>query len=204
MKRTYSAQRIAAVLLMVLALAACSSKPKVTRLDSDERRDLSGRWNDTDSRIVSNTMIGEMLGGDWYGVRTKVTGKKPVVIVGRIANETMEHINTGAFVADLERAIINSGKIDFVAGGNVRDDVRRERLDQLSNASEETIKEFGREIGADYMLFGTVASFTDQAGGTRVVTYQIDMYLVDIEKNLKVWAGQETIKKEIKRRRLSL
>jgi hypothetical protein len=54
------------------------------------------------------------------------------------------------------------------------------------------------------MLFGTVASFTDQAGGTRVVTYQIDMYLVDIEKNLKVWAGQETIKKEIRRRRLSL
>jgi len=195
--------------LIILALAAallpsCSTRPKVTRLDSNEVTDLSGRWNDTDSRLVSDQMIGEMLENRWYADWTKTNEGKPVLIVGRMRNETMEHINTGAFVADLEHAIINSGKIAFVAGEKDRDDVRRERLDQLSNASEETIKEFGREIGADFMLFGSVVSFTDEVEGTKVVTYQVDMYLVDIEQNLKTWAGQKKIKKEIKRRKYGL
>lgn len=195
---------IAAVLTALLLVVSCSSQPKVTRMKSGEVTDLSGRWNDTDSRLVSETMVKEMLGSAWYGDWTKAKGEKPVVIVGRVANETMEHINSGAFVADCEHALINSGKIAFVAEGKDRDDVRRERLDQLSNASEETIKEFGREIGADFMLFGTISSFTDQSGGTKVVTWQVDMYLVDIEKNLKTWAGQRKIKKEIKRRRFGL
>ena len=198
------AKTILILCIVASLLPSCSTRPRVTRIDSDEVTDLSGRWNDTDSRLVSDQMIGEMLENRWYADWTKTNEEKPVVIVGRMGNETMEHINTGAFVADLEHAIINSGKIAFVAGEKDRDEVRRERLDQLSNASEETIKEFGREIGADFMLFGSVVSFTDEVKGTKIVTYQIDMYLVDIEKNLKVWAGQKKIKKEIKRRKYGL
>ena len=206
MERTYTHRRLSIIIVMcvILFLLACSGMPRVTRLDSGTTTDISGRWNDTDSRLVSKKMISEMLDNPWYKTWTGEKGTKPVVIVGRITNETMEHINSGAFMADLERDIINSGKISFVAGGKDRDDVRRERLDQLSNSSEESIKEFGREIGADFMLFGSIISFVDQAGGTKIVTYQVDMYLVDIEKNTKTWAGQEKIKKEIKRSRFKL
>lgn len=190
--------------IAIPALLSCSGKPKVTRLDSDTITDISGKWNDTDSRLVSKKMITEMLDNSWYKSWSQENDSKPVVIVGRVRNETMEHINAGAFIADLELAIINSGKIAFVAGGKDRDDVRRERLDQLSNASEETIKEFGREIGSDFMLFGSVVSFTDETEGKKTVTYQVDMYLVDMEKNVKVWAGQEKIKKQILRSRFRL
>jgi len=195
--RAYAA--LAALLVLAVALAACSGNPKVTRVGAGSVTDLSGRWNDTDSRLVSEQMIGEMLGNRWYGNWDAANDDNPVVVVARVKNDTMEHINTGAFVADLEHELINTGKISFTAGDSDREAVRRERLDQLSNAAEETIKQFGREVGADFMLFGTVTSFVDEVAGTRAVTYQIDMYLVDIEKNLKVWAGQKKIKKIIKR-----
>ena len=190
---------LAVLLVLAVALAACSGNPKVTRVGAGSVTDLSGRWNDTDSRLVSEQMIGEMLGNRWYGNWDAANDDNPVVVVARVKNDTMEHINTGAFVADLEHELINTGKISFTAGDSDREAVRRERLDQLSNAAEETIKQFGREVGADFMLFGTVTSFVDEVAGTRAVTYQIDMYLVDIEKNLKVWAGQKKIKKIIKR-----
>ena len=199
---TYFPVKTILLLTAFFAILSCSGNPKVTRIGSDTVTDLSGRWSDTDSRMVSQKMTAEMLEKSWYKSWEHENNARPSLIVGRIRNETMEHINTGAFIADIEHSLINSGKITFVAGNRDRDDVRRERLDQLSNASEETIKEFGREIGADFMLFGTIISFTDQAGGTKAVTYQIDMYLVDIEKNLKVWAGQEKIKKLIKRKKL--
>ena len=206
MDRSIQLKNISALFLLcaILTLPACGGGPKVTRIGSDTVTDISGRWNDTDSRMVSKKMIAEMLGTPWYKTWTGEKEKKPVIIVGRIRNETMEHINSGAFVSDLEHTLINSDKVSFVVGDKDRDKIRLERLDQLSNSSEETIKEFGREIGADLMLFGSIISFTDEARGTKAVTYQIDMYLVDIEKNIKVWAGQEKIKKIIKRRKLKL
>ena len=205
MKQLYIPSTVILFASIVLsALGGCSSGPKVRRVDSGEITDISGKWNDTDSRIVSQKMISEMLNLPWYKDWTAEKKTKPVVVVGRISNNTTEHINTGAFMADIEREMINSGKIAFVAGGSDREATRRERLDQLQNASDDTIKDFGKEIGADFMLFGAIGSFVDQAGGQKAVAYQIDLYLVDVEKNLKVWASQEKIKKLISRRKLKL
>ena len=192
------------LLFFIPLLAGCSSRPNVKRLESGAATDLSGDWNDTDSRKVSETIIDEMLKRPWYKEWSLEKNSKPVVIVGRVRNNTMEHINTGAFIADIERELINSGKISFVAGKSDRDETRMERIDQLQNASDETIKDFGKEIGADFMLFGSVSSFVDQIRGKKAVAYQIDMYLVNIEQNTKVWAGQEKIKKLISRKKLKL
>ncbi|MFC1508473.1 penicillin-binding protein activator LpoB [Candidatus Omnitrophota bacterium] len=195
---------ITSLLFFTTLLDGCSMRPNVKRLESGATIDLSGDWNDTDSRMVSETIIAEMLKRPWYQEWTSEKNSKPVVIVGRVKNNTMEHINTGAFIADIERELINTGKLSFVAGKSDRDETRLERLDQLQNASDETIKDFGKEIGADFMLFGSVSSFVDQISGKKAVAYQIDMYLVSIEQNTKVWAGQEKIKKLISRKKLKL
>ena len=48
-------------------LVGCSSGgKKVSRIDSNSVTDLSGSWNDTDSRLVSEEMIKDCLGRPWY------------------------------------------------------------------------------------------------------------------------------------------
>jgi hypothetical protein len=42
-------------------LAACATTPKVTRVDANETIDLSGNWNDTDSRQVAEEMVKDSL-----------------------------------------------------------------------------------------------------------------------------------------------
>ncbi len=44
-------------LLLILGFTGCGSGPKVIRKDVDTTIDLSGRWNDADSRMVSEAMI---------------------------------------------------------------------------------------------------------------------------------------------------
>ncbi|MBD3162599.1 MAG: penicillin-binding protein activator LpoB [Candidatus Eisenbacteria bacterium] len=193
-----------AVALFFLAAGGpfgCSSSKKVTRIDPETTTDLSGRWNDTDSRIVSQEMIRDCLANPWISQHMTETGSRPTVIVGPVRNQTLEHIATGTFVADIERALVGSGRVDVVATAAERVDLRAERQDQWENASEETIKRMGREQGADYMLLGTVQSIEDKEKGTKVVAYQIDLTLVDIESNRKAWIGQKKIKKEISRSR---
>ena len=152
-------------------LAGCAGT-EVKRMDVGEVKDISGRWNDTDSRLVAEEMIKDCLSQAWLSRATAAKGKAPTVIVGTVRNQSSEHIATDTFVEDLQRELINSGKVEFVASKNERGEVRDERLDQDTNASEETRKEHGQEAGADFMLSGIISTITDQEGGQSVVLYQ--------------------------------
>ncbi len=185
------------LLVVVAVFAACSSTPKVTRTASDEVIDVSGYWNDSDSQMVSQEMIDDSLGRVWIDEWRGATGKKPTVIVGAVRNKSSEHINTRTFTKDLERAFVNSGRVRLVASSDERSGMRDERLDQLRNATIDTAKSMGKEIGADFMLIGGINSIVDAAAGTKVRFYQVELELVNLESNEKVWIGQKKIKKVV-------
>lgn len=188
--------------VLLVFLVACGTK--VARIDVDEVRDLSGRWNDTDSRLVAEAMVQDCLSHAWITQFTVRTGKKPDVIVGQIRNRSSEHISTGTFTKDLERALVNSGRANFVASAEERLGVREERLDQDIHASPDTRKTPGMEAGADYMLIGSINSIVDREGKERVIYYQVDLELVDMSTNRKVWIGDKKIKKYVKKARFGL
>jgi penicillin-binding protein activator len=202
-------KRIGAVLfqllvisLVLVVVAGCSKK--VSRIDPGEVKDLSGQWNDTDSQLVSKEMISDVLSRPWLQDFTGKTGKKPAVIVGEIRNLSHEHIAVGTFVGDMERELINSGRVDFVASKTERKDVREEREDQDLHASEATRKAAGQEYGADYMLKGTINSIIDSEGDEQVKFYQVDLTLISMADNRKVWVGQKKIKKFIENNKVRM
>jgi uncharacterized protein (TIGR02722 family) len=190
-------KRILAVLLALSLVLACGSSRKVTRLETDTTTDLSGQWNDTDSRLVAEEMISDCLSRIWVTDFAVNEGRKPVVTVGSIRNRSSEHINTETFTKDFERELLNSGKVKFVASREQRGEIRDERMDQQQYASEETRKEIANETGADFLLYGSINTITDQIEGTKVVYYQTDLELINLESNEKVWIGTKKIKKEI-------
>ena len=189
-------------LVVVLVLTGCAST-SVTRTSSDEVIDLSGRWNDTDSRLTAEDMVSDVLSRPWLDDFMMNEGGKPVVIVGSIRNKSSEHIETATFVKDIERELINSGKVRFVASSAERQEVRAEREDQQSNATEDTMSALAAETGADFMLQGVITSITDAIEGRRVVTYNVDMELIDLETNEKVWLNGFKVKKDIKQSKAS-
>jgi uncharacterized protein (TIGR02722 family) len=186
---------------LLVGLTACGGETRVTRIDAGVVTDLSGRWNDTDSRIVAESMVKEALEYPWLNTFSQSKRRQPVVVVGTVLNSSHEHINVHTFVTDLERELTNSQKVTFVAGKNERDEVRSERKEQAMYAREDTQKAPGREIGADYIMKGTIATILDEADGTKAMFYQVDLQMVDLESNAKVWFGQKKIKKVIEKKR---
>jgi len=180
-----------------LFLFSCSSTPKVTRVNEDEQIDLSGNWNDTDSKLVAEEMISDSLAKPWLENFMMKKQAKPRIIVGTILNKSDEHISTETFTKDLEIALLNSGKASFVASKAQRQEIREERMDQADFSDPATVKKFGKELGADYMLKGQINTITDAAGKTTLKYYQTELELIDIETNEKVWIGQKKIKKVV-------
>ena len=187
------------ILLVILAFSACSSKPKVRRVDSQTQMDLSGFWNDTDVRIVCEALINDFLNSPRANQTIDAMGgRTPIVLVGRFRNESSEHINTDIIATTMETVIFNTGRLDFVAGGGVRDELRAERQDQQSHASEDTATALANETGADFMLFGSVRSIVERAGNQTVRTYFVSAEMTNIETNQRIWmANNNEIKKVI-------
>jgi uncharacterized protein (TIGR02722 family) len=189
---------IACLLAVALLCAACNSNPKIDRIEADTVTDLSGDWNDTDSRLVAEEMIQDSLAHPWLANFNRSKKKDPVVIIGEVKNLSHEHINVATFVNDMERALINSGRVEFVASRDERGEIRDERLDQDIHSREDTRKAAGQEIGADFMLKGTINTIIDAIDKKQTRYYQVDLTLISMADNRKVWTGQKKIKKAIK------
>lgn len=194
------------VTMMVIGFMAGCGTVKVQRVDISKTIDLSGRWNDSDARMVSQEMIANCLKSAWLDEFYKKHGQNPVVIVGTVVNKTSEHINSDVFVKSLEESLLSSGKVVFVASKNERLEVREERKGQNEEGwtDPETIKPIGKETGADFMLKGAINSVTDELKGKQTTLYQVTLELVDMTTNRVTWLGKTELKKLVSRARLSL
>jgi PBP1b-binding outer membrane lipoprotein LpoB len=187
----------------LFVFVTCSSTPKVSRIDAATVTDLSGYWNDTDVRTVCKTLIDDCLASPRVAqyiqqYTSQNGGNLPACLVGSFKNDSREHIHPSINTKGMEIAIVNSGKLDFVAGGDVRQELRAERQDQQSSASEETASALGYETGARLLLTGTVKSMIDRAGKTTVRAYFVSAELTNIETNVRLWMGENNeIKKVI-------
>lgn len=191
---------IKSLLLLVIigaVIASCASR-KVTRVDPAEQIDLSGRWNDTDSKQVAEEMTRDALSKPWLERFTGQQERPPVVIIGVVINRSHEHIEAETFIKDIEREFINSGKVRVVENDFFREKLREEKDSQQVNASPETQSRIAQELGADFMLFGVINSTVDQYKKEKVVNYKINLEMVNLESTEKVWLGDKEIKKYIK------
>lgn len=189
---------------LTLILTSCGPSKQVSRIAADTTTDLSGRWNDTDARLVSEEMISDAVSKPWLAQFTEKNGEPPVTIVGRVRNETMEHIDTEVITKEMERAFINTGLVQVVANSSEREQLRDERQDQQSYTAYESTSAMAQELGADFMMIGNISSILDESasGKEAAIFYTINLELVEVATNRKVWIGNKKIKKFIERNKL--
>ncbi len=187
------------LLLAGALVVGCGGGREVTRVDPNAQIDISGRWNDTDSRQVADEMTSDVLSRPWLARFNEANdGIAPVVIIGDVINKSHEHIASETFIKDIERAFVNSGKVRVVENAALRDKMREELASQQGNATEESKKKIAQELGADYIMFGSINSTVDSYQKEKVVAYKVNLELVTLETTEKVWIGDKEIKKYVK------
>lgn len=195
MKRREIIVRGAALAVAVLAagLVAGCGGTTVANVDPSTEGYVSGRWNDSDARAVADELIPQALESPWiYEFRGQQGEVRPRLVIGDIENNTSEHINKDVFMNELQRVLINSGAVRFVADPGVRDALMAEvewQADMAKGGGVAPDVE-GGVSGADFMMLGTVSSVVDQADKRAIVFYQVDLWLIDLRNWEKVWIGQ--------------
>lgn len=193
---------LALVPAALLLLAGCGGDGvAVRRTDSDAVRDLSGNWNATDSQTTARALIAKALSQSWADdFRAAHNGAKPVIKIGRIIVEVPgEVIDTDIFIDDLVTAIHENGKARVVASNKENDQAREERKQQDVHASEGTRKESFQEIGADYLLVGTIKTQNDQQGGQQQKFYSTTIKVTDVKTQEQIGFWNHKIAKDVSR-----
>ena len=189
------------LLTLAFALTSCGST-KIERVDADSAIDLSGYWNDTDIRIVTDSLIDECIVSRAVSNFKKENDRLARVKLGTIRNLSDEHIDTTIIANKFRNSIVNSGVLKFVSSDDELDYLRDERLNQEDYTNLETQASMGNETGADFLLLGTIKTVTDVLDNRMVKTYYVDVELHDIETSEILWTSENSdIKKVITRKK---
>ncbi len=182
---------IVALALAALLTAGCGGT-KVENVDPTTEGYVSGRWNDSDAQATAEVLIPDCLEKPWLPeFRGAHDQARPRIVIGDIENNTSEHISKDVFMNELQRVLINSGLVRFVADEGIRADLMREVDWQSGMAKDGGVADdvAGGVSGADFMMLGTISSIVDQAASDAIVFYQVDLSLVDLRTWEKVWIG---------------
>ena len=174
-------RKISAALFASLLLFTAMSCVSVDRIDADKDVELDGYWSDSDVKLVCNDIIDQVLKSPRVANFEKQYGRVPVVTISTIRNESDEYIDTEIISDKLKFAILNSGKLEFMANKKVRDDLRDEIADQADHAKQDQAKEFDNEDAADFALSGSVKTMIQNSRNQQFRTYFVTIELNDIE-----------------------
>ena len=193
-------KRIVCLLLLVIwAICPCfAKKSNVDRVDAAKQVDLSGYWNDTDARIVSESLIEQALNsGSFMGYKEDL-GRRPIITGGSFRNDSSEYIDTSILTEGITTAILNSGKARFIASRKRIEEIREERMARQGwQADMSQQKEVANELIPDLVLTGSVKTIVDTDTKKSLRTYFVYAELVDIETGEMIWRGENNEIKKI-------
>ncbi len=167
------------IVLLLISSAIFSANNKKAPVD------VNGFWNENDIQIVCTDIISQVENSPRIAKFEKDNGRKAIVVVGKIKNESSERIDTRLVAKTLQNSIMNSGILEFVADREERKELNEE------NPSEEV-------VAADFMLNGTVKSMVTNLAREQQRTYYVTIQMVDIESSRVVFSGEKQISKNFK------
>jgi uncharacterized protein (TIGR02722 family) len=181
--------------MLATMLAGCGAR-QVSYGDPTAVETLTVDWGSTDIQTVADRMVGSLVRHPAIA-----NAARPVVQVSTMKNKTTEHIDTKNITDKIRTALIKTGMVRFSAVSDANPEML-ENLDYQANSgvvSRKTAKGVGKQVGADYLLYGEVDSIVKKAGGTTDVYYRLTLNLVDVQSGIIEWSDEKEIRKQANR-----
>jgi uncharacterized protein (TIGR02722 family) len=180
----------------VLVLGGCAGGQHVSYQDPGKVETLNAEWGSTDLQSVADRMVNSLIRHPVIA-----TGNRPVIQVSTVKNKTTEHIDTKSVTDKIRTALIKTGMVRMTAVSDANREIL-ENLDYQSGSgvvSKKTAKSVGKQIGADYLLYGEIDSIVKREGRQEDVYYKFTLNLVDVETGIIEWSDEKEIRKEASR-----
>lgn len=186
--------QILAVIFAGLILASCASGPKVSYGDASAVETTTTGFGSTDLQSIAAKLVDDLI--SFPPIVQMTAQRRPVVFVDKIKNKTTEHIDTESITDTVQTKLLQSGKFRFVDMTAVKA-VQEQMQFQMDSGMVDPGKAaaFGKQTGAEFMLYGNMSSIIKRNSSTKDVYYKFTLKLVNLESGIMEWAGEKEIRK---------
>ncbi len=194
MKRTLILLPLVAA--MAVGINGCST---VQYGDATAVETVNTDFGSTDLQMIAEKMVDDLLASPAMA-DIAPNGKRPILFVDSIKNKTLEHIDTESVTDTISTKLLNSGRFRFVDMTKV--DAVAKQLDYQKNSGmvdETKSVQMGRQLGAQFMLYGNFSAIQKTAGSTKDVYYKFTMKLSNLESGLVEFQSEKEIRKTKKK-----
>ncbi len=180
--------------LGAVLLAGCSTDPKISYGDAQAEETVALGFGSTDLQLIAKEMVDDLLA--FAPLQAITQTSRPVLVVERVNNKTLEHIDTESVTDSIQAQLLRSGKFRFVDPSVVKT-VKQQLAFQAESGLVDPAKAatFGKQVGAKYMLYGSLASIEKRNSKTKDLYYKFTLKLMDFESGLIEWVAEKEIRK---------
>ncbi|MBL1259267.1 MAG: penicillin-binding protein activator LpoB [Thiotrichaceae bacterium] len=179
-------------------MSACTNKVAYQGATDVETTTID--FGSTDLQQIATKMVDSLL---TFPPIVQVTDeRRAVMFVDKIKNKTTEHIDTESIIDTISNRILRSGKFRFVDMNKVNKVNKvKEVSDQLKfqnksgMVNRNTASQVGRQIGAEYMMYGSLSSLVKQTKDVKDVYYKFMLKVMHLESGLIEWSDEKEIRK---------
>ncbi len=178
-------------------LVGCASN-EVKYDDAGAVETMNTDFGSTDLQQVAEKMVDSLL--TFPPIIEATQQRRPVMFVDKIKNKTSEHIDTESITDTISSRVLRSGKFRFVDMTKVQDVQKQlEFQNESGSVNPETAAKMGRQIGAEYMLYGNLSSIVKSSGSSKDVYYKFTLKVMQVESGIIEWSDEKEIRKTSKK-----
>mgnify|MGYP000192970515 CR=1 FL=1 len=200
--------------LMLVLMTSCGTTARMIEIGSDEDLTTISSIDPRDWQKAAADSISAMLES---GALKRADGRKNVVMISRIRNYTLQHLDSRLLTAKMRQAILISTLFSqsarpasvFLASGqaivtsaignssNIDLAVRRIRDKEYDDLFDQsTVQKRGTVIAPDLSLSGSITQQTTVQGRTEESYFVFHLVLTDLKTGLALWENNVEIAKQ--------
>ena len=176
---------------MVVALFVTGCATTVQYGDETSSKPISTDFGSSDLQQVAAKMVDSLL---MDPVLDDISsGGLPLLVVDKVKNKTMQHIDTESITDSIRTKLIRSRKFSFQ--DRTTEAALQEELAYQQVAAHDAIAS-GQQDAPRYMLTANLSEIQQEQGRLKDVYYKFTMNLRDIRSGRLIWADEKEIRKQ--------
>lgn len=180
------------VAALYFASGCAAFRASTSDLDVTKTQHVGSTYDYSDLRTLSQTVADELLASPFLADKSPA----PIMMIAGVQNRTERYVDTKGLTDKMRTLLFQSGKVQFVNEAR-REDLLKEQGYQAANATPETQTAVGKQLGAKYMLTGSLIEMQqDSPRQVRVskqeyTYYKLTMEVTDLETGLLAWTTEK-------------
>ena len=174
---------------LAAGMAGCATT--VEYGDATSSKPISTDFGSADLQQIAATMVDSML-ADEVLQDISVDGP-PLLIVDKVKNKTLQHIDTESVTDSIRTKLIRSRKFSFQ--DRTTEAALQEDLAYQQGAAKDAVAS-GQQDAPHYMLTSNLSEIEQEQGRLKDVYYKFTMNLRDLKSGRLIWADEKEIRKQ--------